>query len=107
MTPVISLDRSSEELRRTFSELGFVSAGADMLVVLQQALKAALLGDVAIFIEGETGTGKRDLPGMASPNDVWFSMMPRFAISLRSYSGLPKQGRGRWLTQTEKNHAVS
>jgi transcriptional regulator with PAS, ATPase and Fis domain len=50
-----------EDLREIFARLGFVTASEVMDPILRQALKAALVSDVTILLEGETGTGKQVL----------------------------------------------
>ncbi len=52
---------SDTELRRIFNELGFISDSDKMSSVLRQAQKAAVVSDVTVLIEGETGTGKQVL----------------------------------------------
>jgi len=52
---------SDEELRRTFSELGFVTVSEAMAPMLRQVRKAAYVSDASILLEGETGTGKQIL----------------------------------------------
>jgi transcriptional regulator with GAF, ATPase, and Fis domain len=53
---------SSEQLRQTFGELGFITGSSTkMASVLQLAHKAATVSDVAVLLEGETGTGKQVL----------------------------------------------
>lgn len=54
-------DVSGEELRRIFVELGLVTASAKMAPLLRQARKAAIVSDVTVLIDGETGTGKQVL----------------------------------------------
>src|SRR5215472_12097782 len=49
---------SDEELRSIFAELGLTGASEAMPPVLCQAGKAALVSDVTVLVEGETGTGK-------------------------------------------------
>jgi two-component system response regulator AtoC len=55
------LDRSDEDLKRTFFELGLVTASETMVPILRQASKAATVSDVTVLIDGETGTGKQVL----------------------------------------------
>ncbi|HWF47531.1 MAG TPA: sigma 54-interacting transcriptional regulator [Bryobacteraceae bacterium] len=53
---------SNEELRQIFAELGFVTgSSANTASVLRLAHKAATVSDVAVLLEGETGTGKQVL----------------------------------------------
>ncbi len=52
---------SDQELRRTFSELGFITGSNRMTSLLRQAQKAACVSDVTVLVEGETGTGKQVL----------------------------------------------
>src|SRR5262245_19721649 len=49
------------ELVDAFSDLGFVTSSVRMLPLLQRARKAAFVSDIAVLIEGETGTGKHVL----------------------------------------------
>src|SRR5215471_17004842 len=49
------------ELVDLFSDLGFVTSSLRMLPLLQRAHKAAFVSDIALLIEGETGTGKQVL----------------------------------------------
>jgi two-component system response regulator PilR (NtrC family) len=55
------LDCSDEDLKRTFIELGLVTASKSMAPILRQATKAATVSDVTVLIDGETGTGKQVL----------------------------------------------
>jgi len=57
----MTCDRSDEELRRVFGELGFITASDATVPLLRQASKAACLSDIAVLLEGETGTGKQVL----------------------------------------------
>jgi transcriptional regulator with GAF, ATPase, and Fis domain len=57
----IPLAESNDDLRKAFSELGFVTESGHMIPVLRQARKAATVSDVTVLIEGETGTGKQIL----------------------------------------------
>ena len=50
--------QSDEDLRHVFAELGLTTASEVMSPVLRQAVKAALVSDVTVLVEGETGTGK-------------------------------------------------
>ena len=50
--------QSDEDLRRIFAELGLTTGSEIMSPVLRQAGKAALVSDVTVLVEGETGTGK-------------------------------------------------
>jgi hypothetical protein len=50
-----------ETLRKIFSDLGFVTTGKGMTVVLQFAYKAAQASDTTVLLQGETGTGKQVL----------------------------------------------
>jgi len=50
--------QSDEDLRRVFAELGLTASSEVMSPVLRQAAKAALVSDVTVLVEGETGTGK-------------------------------------------------
>jgi DNA-binding NtrC family response regulator len=52
------LDR---EVQAVFARLGFVTHSANVVSVLQQAYKAAVVSDVTVLLEGETGTGKQVL----------------------------------------------
>lgn len=54
-------DLSDQELQRVFAELGFVTQSQAMLPLLRQAIRAADISDIAILMEGETGTGKQVL----------------------------------------------
>jgi len=58
------------DLRRVFDQLGFVTDSDVMLPVLQQARKAALVSDVTILLEGETGSGKQVLAQAIHALDV-------------------------------------
>ena len=44
-----------------FARLGFFTSSGVMMPILRQAYKAAVLSDVTILLEGETGTGKQIL----------------------------------------------
>src|ERR1700753_2022779 len=48
-------------MRRVFRAMGFVSSSDAVLPTLREAYKAAIVRDVTILVEGETGTGKRVL----------------------------------------------
>ena len=53
---------SNDELRQMFGDIGFVTGSSNnMAVVLRLAHKAAQISDIAVLIEGETGTGKQVL----------------------------------------------
>jgi transcriptional regulator with GAF, ATPase, and Fis domain len=52
---------SDDDLKRTFRELGFVTASDEIVPILRQAGKAATVSDVTVLIDGETGTGKQVL----------------------------------------------
>ena len=52
---------SDEQLCQKFAELGFVTGSNDLTTMLRQALKAAIVSDITVLIEGETGTGKQVL----------------------------------------------
>lgn len=54
-------DLPDREVQRVFDELGFVTASKAMLPLLRQAIRAADISDIAILMEGETGTGKQVL----------------------------------------------
>jgi two-component system, NtrC family, response regulator HupR/HoxA len=54
-------DASNDDLRETFARHGFVTASDAMVPILRQALKAALVSDITVLLEGETGTGKQVL----------------------------------------------
>jgi DNA-binding NtrC family response regulator len=58
---VVVSDLSDQELRRVFDEIGFVTASNATLPLLRQAIRAADISDIAVLIEGETGTGKQVL----------------------------------------------
>lgn len=49
------------ELMRLFESRGFVSRSPIMLPILRQAYKAAVVSDITVLLEGETGTGKQVL----------------------------------------------
>src|ERR1700685_3871047 len=53
--------QSDEDLRRAFDALGLITDSGIMSSVLRQAHKAALVSDVTVLVEGETGTGKQVL----------------------------------------------
>lgn len=57
----ISADLSDGDLRRVFSELGFLTGSDLLLPLLRMAYRAAKASDISILIEGETGTGKQVL----------------------------------------------
>jgi transcriptional regulator with PAS, ATPase and Fis domain len=52
---------TADQLRRVFSELGFVTGSDELAPLLRQAYKAACVSDITILLEGETGTGKQVL----------------------------------------------
>jgi transcriptional regulator with GAF, ATPase, and Fis domain len=52
---------SDEELKRVFAGHGFITASDSIVPVLRQARKAAIVSDVTVLIDGETGTGKQVL----------------------------------------------
>ncbi len=52
---------SDEQLFQRFAELGFVTGSNELAGMLRQALKAAIVSDITVLIEGETGTGKQVL----------------------------------------------
>src|SRR5690348_9587289 len=52
---------SNDDLRRVFGELGLATDSDMMFPVLRQASRAALVSDVTVLVEGETGTGKQVL----------------------------------------------
>jgi transcriptional regulator with PAS, ATPase and Fis domain len=58
---VLTGPRSDEDLRRIFGELGLATDSELMCPVLRQAGKAAVVSDVTVLVEGETGTGKQVL----------------------------------------------
>jgi DNA-binding NtrC family response regulator len=58
---ITSFHPSDEELRHTFTQLGFVAASSEMMPILHLAYRAAVVSDITILIEGETGTGKQVL----------------------------------------------
>lgn len=49
------------ELRALFRRHGFITESESMTPVLQHARRAAIVSDIGILIEGETGTGKQVL----------------------------------------------
>lgn len=53
--------QSAEELKKLFAEVGFITASENILPVLRQASRAAMVSDVTVLIDGETGTGKQVL----------------------------------------------
>jgi transcriptional regulator with GAF, ATPase, and Fis domain len=61
MSGPFRLDQSNDDLKRTFLELGFVTASDSIVPILRQASKAATVSDVTVLIDGETGTGKQVL----------------------------------------------
>ena len=52
---------TADQLRRVFSELGFITGSDKLAPLLRQAYKAACVSDITILLEGETGTGKQVL----------------------------------------------
>jgi two-component system, NtrC family, response regulator PilR len=52
---------SDQELKQMFARLGFFTSCGIMMPILRQAYKAALVSDVTMLLEGETGTGKQIL----------------------------------------------
>lgn len=54
-------DVSDEELKRIFLNVGLVTASPTIAPLLRQARKAAIVSDVTVLIDGETGTGKQVL----------------------------------------------
>lgn len=54
-------DLSDQQLLRVFGELGFITQSQAMLPLLRQSIRAADISDIAILVEGETGTGKQVL----------------------------------------------
>jgi transcriptional regulator of acetoin/glycerol metabolism len=55
------LNQSDLEIKCLFSELGFITGSDSIVPTLRQALKAAIVSDVTVLIDGETGTGKQVL----------------------------------------------
>jgi transcriptional regulator with GAF, ATPase, and Fis domain len=55
------LDQSNDDLKRTFAEMGFVTASDSVAPILRQAIKAAIISDLTVLLDGETGTGKQVL----------------------------------------------
>jgi DNA-binding NtrC family response regulator len=53
--------QSDEDLRRAFDAMGLVTDSGIMSGILRHAHKAALVSDVTVLVEGETGTGKQVL----------------------------------------------
>ena len=49
------------ELQTTFAQLGFVTSSSSVVSLLRRAYKAALVSDITVLLEGETGTGKQVL----------------------------------------------
>jgi transcriptional regulator with GAF, ATPase, and Fis domain len=49
------------ELQTTFAQLGFVTVTPSVVDLLRRAYKAALVSDITVLLEGETGTGKQVL----------------------------------------------
>ena len=52
---------SSDALHQEFAQLGFVTNTATLTPLLRLAKKAAVVSDVTVLLEGETGTGKQVL----------------------------------------------
>src|SRR5262249_10505331 len=52
---------SDRDLRKVFSQLGFLTCSPNVTLVLRKARKAAEVSDVTVLLEGETGTGKQVL----------------------------------------------
>jgi len=52
---------TDKELLRTFRELGFVTVSYSLIPILRDAYKAAVVSDITVLLEGETGTGKQVL----------------------------------------------
>ncbi len=52
---------SDRELKTIFAQLGFVTCSPSVIAVLHQAYKAAVVSDITVLLEGETGTGKQVL----------------------------------------------
>ena len=48
-------------LFQRFADVGLITVSESMLPLLQQAEKAACVGDITVLMEGETGTGKQVL----------------------------------------------
>lgn len=61
MTSAYEGNRHDHELRRVFAELGFITTSDKMLPILRHASKAAIVSDLTVLIDGETGTGKQIL----------------------------------------------
>jgi transcriptional regulator with GAF, ATPase, and Fis domain len=61
MTSPYYPDQSDLEIRRLFSAQGFLTGSDSIVPILRQALKAAIVSDVTVLIDGETGTGKQVL----------------------------------------------
>jgi transcriptional regulator with GAF, ATPase, and Fis domain len=57
----VHVDPSDSEVRGTFHRLGFVTGSDHLLPLLRRAWKAAVVSDVTVLLEGETGTGKQVL----------------------------------------------
>ncbi len=51
----------NSEICEKFASLGFVTGTELLAPVLRQALKAAVVSDITVLLEGETGTGKQVL----------------------------------------------
>ena len=52
---------TDDELRRVFCELGFFTSSPALAPLLRLAYRAALVSDITVLLEGETGTGKQVL----------------------------------------------
>jgi two-component system, NtrC family, response regulator GlrR len=61
MATLHGLNQSDDDLKRMFAELGFITASDNLLPLLRQASKAAMVSDLTVVIDGETGTGKQVL----------------------------------------------
>lgn len=57
----MTVHQSDEELRLAFDAMGLITDSGIMSSILRQAHKAALVSDVTVLVEGETGTGKQVL----------------------------------------------
>jgi DNA-binding NtrC family response regulator len=58
---VVAGEYTDKELCQAFEKHGFITRSPVMLPILRQARKAALVSDITVLIEGETGTGKQVL----------------------------------------------
>src|SRR5215813_8328554 len=52
---------TNTELFTLFGRHGFITGSATMVPVLRMAQKAAIVGNITVLLEGETGTGKQVL----------------------------------------------